>query len=96
MASAAAVTLLRIASYENTSAVATLPGPEVGMAPWYTSSVHHPAVSPLPQPLDGPYLSTGRGAPRTSVPAYCCQHASSTGWGATCNGQAASELWTGP
>ncbi len=42
------------------------------MAPRYTSSEHHPAVSPFPQPLDGPCLSTGRGALRTSVPAYCC------------------------
>ncbi len=32
------------------------------------------AVSPLPQPLDRPCLSTGRGAPRTSVPAYCCHN----------------------
>ncbi len=62
----------RIASYETTSALATLPGPEVGMAPRYTASGYHPAVSPLPQPLDGPCLSTGRGAPRISVPAYCC------------------------
>ncbi len=59
----------RVASYVTTSALATLLSPEVGMAPWYTSSEHHPAVSPLPQPLDGPCLSTGRGAPRTSVPA---------------------------
>ncbi len=44
------------------------------MAPQYTSSGHHPAVSPLPQPLDGPCLSTGRGAPRTNVPAYCCHN----------------------
>ncbi len=61
----------RIASYETTSALATLPGPKVGMAPRYTVSGYHPAVSPLPQPLDGPCLSTGRGAPRTGVPAYC-------------------------
>ncbi len=61
----------RIASYETTSALATLPGPEVGMAPRYTASRYLPAVSPLPQPLDRPCLSTGRGAPRTSVPAYC-------------------------
>ncbi len=61
----------RIASYETTSALATLPGPEVGMAPRYTASGYHPAVSLLPQPLDRPCLSTGRGAPRTSVPAYC-------------------------
>ncbi len=64
----------RIASYETTSALATLPGPEVGMAPRYTASGYHPAMSPLPQPLDGPCLSTGRGAPRTSVPAYCCHN----------------------
>ncbi len=44
------------------------------MVPRYTSSGYHPAVSPLPQPLDGPCLSTGRGAPRTSVPAYCCHN----------------------
>ncbi len=53
----------RIASYETTSALATLPGPEVGMAPRYTASRYLPAVSPLPQPLDRPCLSTGRGAP---------------------------------
>ncbi len=52
----------------------SLPGPEVGMAPRYTASRYLPAVSPLPQPLDGPCLSTGRGAPRTSVPAYCCHN----------------------
>ncbi len=64
----------RVASYETTSALATLPSPEVGMASRYTSSKHHSAVSPLPQPLDGPCLSTGRGAPRTSVPACCCHN----------------------
>ncbi len=64
----------QIASYETTSALATFLGPEVGMAPRYTLSGHHPAVSPFPQPLDGPCLSTGRGAPRTSVPPYCCHN----------------------
>ncbi len=62
----------RIASYETTSSLATLPGPEVDMALQYTSSGHRPAVSP--QPLDGPCLSSGQGAPRTSVPAYCCHN----------------------
>ncbi len=64
----------RIASYETTLALATLPSPEVGMAPRYTASGYNPAVSPLPQPLDGHYLSMGRGAPRASVPAYCCHN----------------------
>ncbi len=63
-----------IASYETTSALATLPGPEVGMAPRHTASGYLPAVSPLHQPLDRPCLSTGRGAPRTSVSAYCCHN----------------------
>ncbi len=40
------------------------------------AAVHCEWLSPssvaLPQPLDGPCLSLGRGAPRTSVPAYCC------------------------
>ncbi len=58
----------QIASYETTSALAILPGPEVGMVPRYTASGYHPAVSPLPQPLDRPCLSMGRGAPRTSEP----------------------------
>ncbi len=44
------------------------------MAPRYTASRYIPAVSPLPQPLDRPCLSTGRGAPRTCVPAYCCHN----------------------
>ncbi len=69
----------RIASYETTSALATLPGPEVGMAhlgsSWsrggYTASGYHPAVSLLPQPLDGPCLSTGRGAPRSQFLPVC-------------------------
>ncbi len=85
----------QIASYETTSALATLPVTEVGMAPRYIVSGYHPAVSPNPQPLDRPCLSMGRGAPRTSVPAYCC-HNRCLQQGATCNGQAASGLWTGP
>ncbi len=44
------------------------------MAPRYTASRYHLAVSPLPQPRDGPCLSLGPGAPRTSVPAYCCHN----------------------
>ncbi len=62
----------RIASYETTSALVALPSPEVGMAPRCTSGEHHTGVSPLLQPLDGPCLSTGRGALRTSVSACCC------------------------
>ncbi len=72
MASAAAVTplgLLHMRPLQH-----WLHCPEVGMAPRYTASRYLPAVSPLPQPLDRPCLSIGRGAPRTSVPAYCCHN----------------------
>ncbi len=64
----------RIASYETISALVALPSPEVGMAPRCTSGEHHTGVSPLLQPLDGPCLSTGRGALRTSVSACCCHN----------------------
>ncbi len=64
----------RIASYETTSALVALPSPEVGMAPRCTSGEYHTGVSPLLQPLDGPCLSTGRGALRTSVLACCCHN----------------------
>ncbi len=82
----------RIASYETTSALATLPGPEVGMAPRYTASRYLPAVLPLPQPLDRPCLSMGRGALRTSVPAYCC-HNRCLQHGLGCYMQRAGSLW---
>ncbi len=62
------------------------------MAPWYTVSEYHPAESPLPQTLDGPCLSTGQVSWHTVV----TTDDSSTGWGAICNGQAASGFWTGP
>ncbi len=57
---------------------------------------HHTGVSPLLQPLDGPCLSTGR-VPLEQVSRHVVvtTDASSTGWGATCNGQEASGLWTG-
>ncbi len=64
----------RIASYETTSALVALPSPEVGMAPRCTSGEHHTGVSLLLQPLDGPCLSTGWGALRTSVSACCCHN----------------------
>ncbi len=89
--------LLGHMAFQTTSALVALPSPEVGMAPRYTSGEYHTGVSPLLQPLDGPCFSTGRGAPRTSVPACCCQNRClQHGLGATCNGQAASGLWTGP
>ncbi len=58
----------QIASYEPTSVLVTLPSPEMGMEPWYTSRDHHADVSPHIQPQCRPCLSTARSALRTSVP----------------------------
>ncbi|KAL0185533.1 hypothetical protein M9458_017203, partial [Cirrhinus mrigala] len=54
---------VRIASYETTSALVTLPSPEMGMA------LDHAGVSRLFQPLVRPCFSTIEGARRTIVPA---------------------------
>ncbi len=59
----------RIASYETTSALATLPGPEVGMAPRYTASRYLPAmsaISHLPR-SGGEPASTALGGGRSSL-----------------------------
>ncbi len=87
----------RIASYETTSALVALPSPEMGMATWYTSGEHHTGVSPLLQPLDGPcFLRARVPLEQVSWHVVVTTDASSTGWGTTCNGQAASGLWMGP
>ncbi len=74
MASAAAVTPLGLLHMRPLQHWLHSRGPEVCMALRYTASGYLPAVSPIPQPLDRPCLSTGRCAPRTSVPAYCCHN----------------------
>ncbi len=61
------------------------------MAPRCTSGEHHTGVSPLLQPLDGPCLSTGRGALRTSVSA-CCFHNRYLQHGLGCYTQRAGSL----
>ncbi len=88
----------RIASYETTSALATLPGPEVGMAPRYTASRYLPSsvAAPLSPWTDLAFLWAGVPLEQVSQHTFVTTDASSTGWGATCNGQATSGLWTGP
>ncbi len=76
MASAAAVKPLRLLHMrprQHWLHSRVIPG-YTPMAPRYTARRYLPAVSPPPQPLDRPCLSTGRGAPRTSFPAYCCHN----------------------
>ncbi|KAL0150355.1 hypothetical protein M9458_054357, partial [Cirrhinus mrigala] len=72
-----------LASYETASALVTRSSPEMGMAPWHTPDWRFPAVSPPVQPVVSRHL-------------VVYMDASSTGWGAVCNGQAASGSWTGP
>ncbi len=87
----------RIASYETTSALVALPSPEMGMASRCTSGEHHTGVPPLLQPLDGPcFLRAGVPLEQVSRHVVVTTDASSMGWGATCNGQAAPGLWSGP
>ncbi|KAL0152709.1 hypothetical protein M9458_052432 [Cirrhinus mrigala] len=68
----------QLASYETTSA-------EMGMAPWHISGRRYPGVSPPFQPMAGVPL----GQVRRHV--IVNTDASRTGWGAVCNGQAASD-----
>ncbi|KAI2651034.1 ORF V: Enzymatic polyprotein [Labeo rohita] len=62
----------------------------MGMAPWHTPDWRFPAVSPPVQPVAGVPLG------QVSRHLVVYTDASSTDWGAVCNGQAASGSWTGP
>ncbi|CAM4659794.1 unnamed protein product [Leuciscus chuanchicus] len=62
----------QIASYEVASALASWLSSKMGMAARDTPSDNHPGLLPNLQPLVGPYVSTGRSSPRTSVQAYYC------------------------
>ncbi len=50
----------RIASYETASALASRPGPEMGMAPQHVPGLSHPVLPPHLQPMVGPcFLRAG-------------------------------------
>ncbi len=72
MASSAAITPLRIASYETASALAPRPSPEMGMAPRHIPGLTHPVLPSHLQPMVGPCFSSGRSSPRASIQACCC------------------------
>ncbi len=87
----------RIASYETTSALATLPVPRWA---WRRSTLRvgislqcRRSLSPW---TDLAFLRAGVPLEQVSRHTVVTTDASSTGWGATCNGQAALGLWTGP
>ncbi|KAL0194500.1 hypothetical protein M9458_008072, partial [Cirrhinus mrigala] len=77
-------------AHETAAALASYSSPQVGVASRHISSEHHTIVSPDTQPLDRHYV------PTVSRRIVVTTDASKTGWGATCNGQAASGVWTGP
>ncbi|KAI2668377.1 ORF V: Enzymatic polyprotein [Labeo rohita] len=88
----------RLASYETASALVTRSSPEMGMAPWHTPDWRFPPqCHRLFSPWSDP-ASLQAGVPLGQVSRHLVVYtdASSTGWGAVCNGQAASGSWTGP
>ncbi len=87
----------RIASYETTSALVALPSPEVGMAPRCTRvNITQECRRSFSPWTDLAFLRAGVPLEQVSRHVVVTTDASSMGWGATCNGQAASGLWTGP
>ncbi len=62
----------RIASYETTSALASRPGPEMGMATRHVPGLSYPVLPSDLRPVVGSCFSLGRGSPRASIQACCC------------------------
>ncbi len=62
----------RIASYETASALASRPGPEMGMATRYVPGFSHPVLPSDLRPVVGSCFSSGRSSPRASIQACCC------------------------
>ncbi len=62
----------QVASYETASALASRPGPEMGMATRHILGLCHPVLPSDLQPVVGYCLFSGRSAPSASVQAYCC------------------------
>ncbi len=62
----------QITSYETASALASRPGPEMGMAPRHIPGLSYPVLPPHLQPMVGPCFSSGRSSPSASIQACCC------------------------
>ncbi len=87
----------RIASYETASALASRPGPEIGMAMRHVPGLSHPVLPSDLQPWsDLAFLRAGVPLVQVSRHVVVSTNASAMGWGAMCNGHAAAGLWTGP
>ncbi len=67
------------------------------MATRHIPGLRHPRPAATPSAHGRICFSSGRSSPSASVQACCVStDASTTGWGAMCNGHAAAGLWTGP
>ncbi len=62
----------RIASYETASALASRPGPEMGMATRHVPGLSYPVLPSNLRPVVGSCFSSGRSSPSASIQACCC------------------------
>ncbi len=62
----------RIASYETASALASRPGPEMGMATRHVPGLSYPVLPSDLWPVVGSCFSSGRSSPRASIQECCC------------------------
>ncbi len=62
----------RIASYETASALASRPGPEMGMATRHVPGLSYPVLPSDLRPVVGSCFSSGRSSPSASIQACCC------------------------
>ncbi len=62
----------RIASYETASALASRPGPEMGMATRHVLGLSYPVLPSDLRPVVGSCFSSGRSSPSASIQACCC------------------------
>ncbi len=71
----------RIASYETASALASRPGPEMGMVPRHVTGLSHPVLPPHLQPMVEPcFLRAGVPLEQVSRHVVVSKDASTTGW----------------
>ncbi len=85
------------APYETASTLAPWPSPEVGVAERYAAGPSHSSLPPNLHPVVRPFIPSGRSAPGTGLQARCGLHRClRQRLGATFNGHAVSEVWTGP
>ncbi len=62
----------RIASYETASALASRPGPEMGMATRHVPGLSYPVLPSDLRPVVESCFSSGRSSPSASIQACCC------------------------